>query len=204
MNFPKLLLGTTNSEKIKIVQNALVPLPLEVITPLELDLFLTIIEDGASPLENAQKKARAFYLAAALPTLAIDAGLYIENFPAEKQPGAFVRRIPGLARKPSDKELLEYYQQELLKYGGTSEGYFRVALVLITSLSDIFTEIYSLPLVFTAEASSIHLLGAPLSSLAIDSSSGKYLSELSSADRPDAKWIFNFVKGHLSKFSPPE
>ena len=58
----KLLYGTTNRAKLDAMKKALAGLPIEMIGLGDLSGPLPKIEeDGATPLENAQRKARAYY-----------------------------------------------------------------------------------------------------------------------------------------------
>ena len=97
-----LLLGTTNQAKLILVRSFLDPLPLEVLSLTDLGIRIDVREDGRTPQENAEKKARAYFAEAGIPTLAIDAGLHVERFPKERQPGVFVRRIHGPSRDVGD------------------------------------------------------------------------------------------------------
>ena len=73
-----LLIATNNPGKIAEITAILAPLPLKLITPIDLGLTLSIPEDGRSYFENAYKKAAAFAQASGLPTLADDSGLEVE------------------------------------------------------------------------------------------------------------------------------
>ena len=73
-----LLIATNNPGKIAEITAILAPLPLKLITPIDLGLTLSIPEDGQSYFENAYKKAAAFAQASGLPTLADDSGLEVE------------------------------------------------------------------------------------------------------------------------------
>lgn len=86
----KLFLGTANPVKVRIVQAAIRSLPLDLLTPDDLRLDLQVAETGQTVQQNAAIKARAYCASAHLPTLAIDGGLWVEKFPAEKQPGHLV------------------------------------------------------------------------------------------------------------------
>jgi XTP/dITP diphosphohydrolase len=113
---PNLFLGTPNPVKIAIVQAAILSLPVEILTPPDLQINIQIEETWHTTLENARIKARAYCEVTNLPTLAIDGGLWIEKFPAEKQPGAKVKKI-GM----TDEDLLDYYLRELDKNNVTAQ-----------------------------------------------------------------------------------
>jgi len=77
----RLLFGTNNQAKIEILKAFLENLPVELLSPADLDLHIYVREDGWSPGENAAKKARAYFTAAQIPTFAIDAALSIPGLP---------------------------------------------------------------------------------------------------------------------------
>ena len=85
------------------------------------------MEDGKTVVENARKKAKAYYDVTKIPTIAGDTALFIEKF--EEQPGLYVHRVNG--KELTIEETLEYYVQELKKVGGTSEAYYYTGLVII-------------------------------------------------------------------------
>ena len=193
----RILLGTKNQAKIDDVRAFLRPLPVKVLSLKDLSIEKEVDENGQSPEENAGLKARAYFSASCIPTLAIDAGLRIEKFPEEKQPGVYVRRVRGAGQDVTDGELIEYYIQELDRVGGESPGSWTVALVLMVSADKVFSHSFSLETLFTANIGSESRWGAPLSSLMIDPATGLYYSEMTQEERPDAKWICGFVERHL-------
>lgn len=195
----RILFGTTSQAKIDHIHAFLESLPLEILSPRDLNIAIDVKENGASPEENAEKKARAYFAAAHIPTFAIDAGLDIEEFSDEKRPGVFVRRIHREDRDATDREILDYYVQELAQVGGESIGTWRVAIVLMVSPNQVWSSSYSLSTILTAKASPVLLPGAPLCSLTIDPATGKYYSEMTYRERPDSQYILDIMKQHLDK-----
>lgn len=193
----RLLLGTTNPEKLAIFRNILSLLDIEVLSLRDLHIAVTVEEDGSSTEANARKKAKAYCDASGLPTLAIDAGLFIERFPVEKQPGVWVRRIHGRGREVSDQEALDYYVCELKKIGGESRCTWDVSLALAITPDRIFCQTFADERIITARPSSVRRPGAPLASLTIDPATGRYYSELDHNDRPNAAGYVAFVRQHL-------
>ena len=92
-----------------------------------------------------------------------------------------------------------YYARELAQAGGESAGIWKVSIVLMISENQVFSQSYSLQTVFTAQARGAVTPGAPLNSLMTDPTSGKYYSEMTWKERPDSKWIFEFVEQHLDE-----
>jgi XTP/dITP diphosphohydrolase len=195
----QILLGTTNPAKVSRIRAYLGALPVEILSPADLGIVLDVKEDGQTPQENAEIKARAYLGASGLPTLAVDAGLHIEKFPDDKQPGVFVRRIRGAGQDASDKEMLVYYARELDRIGGQTMGRWEVAIALATWDGKVFSHTFDLRTRFTSTRSAVFRPGEPLSSLIRDPVTGKYYSDMTDDERPDAKWIVEFVRKHLVK-----
>ena len=64
----KILYGTTNKAKLQAMKNAVEPLGIELIGLCDLECEHPIInENGTTPLENAEIKARAYYAAFHMP-----------------------------------------------------------------------------------------------------------------------------------------
>ncbi len=210
----KILFGTGSDAKIELVRAYLKDLPVLVLSPKDLNIDIDVQEDGRTPLENAAKKAKAYYAAAAvaeaavaeaasaadgIPTFAIDAGLRIEKFPEESQPGVYVNRVTRDGRKASDEEILDYYREGLEAVGGTSPGRWTIAVSFVTSVERVHTQQFQLETLFTSQASQILLPGAPLSSLMKDPGTGRYYSEMEHAERPDSVLIAEIIHQQIEQ-----
>jgi XTP/dITP diphosphohydrolase len=193
----ELFLGTTNPAKVHIVRAAVQSLPVKIVTPDDLGLQVDVQEDGRSTVENAERKARAYFAVARVPTLAIDGGLHIEGLPAEKQPGVFVKRIYGHGRDATDEDVLDYYARELEKIGGESIGLWEGAHVLVVSDDRIFVDKSSFKAILTSRRKGGVIPGAPLDALTIDPATGRYYSEMAWSERPDVRWMSEFLEQHL-------
>ncbi|MEW5869329.1 MAG: non-canonical purine NTP pyrophosphatase [Chloroflexota bacterium] len=108
-----LLLGTRNPARVRMLRAALARLSLRVVTLDELGITSEVVEDRRSTRENAEKKARAYFERAGIPTLGLDGGLTTPAFPSEKQPGVCVRRIHAGGAPATDEEMLAYYAREI-------------------------------------------------------------------------------------------
>jgi 8-oxo-dGTP diphosphatase len=194
-----ILLGTTNQAKIRVVQAALKSLPIEILTLDDLNIHIDVREDGQSTEENAEKKARAYFAESRIPTLAIDGGLHIEKLPEQKQPGIFIKRIPGTKQDATGAEVLDYYKRELEKVGEESIGVWKGSVVLMISNEKSFSDTLFFETVLTSKRKGDVRIGAPLDALTIDPVTGKYYSEMTWKERPDAGWIFEFVKRHIDE-----
>jgi XTP/dITP diphosphohydrolase len=74
----RLLIATNNRGKVEELRALLHDLPVQLVTPLEINLELDVLEDGSTYAENAGKKALAFAQASGLVSLADDSGLEVE------------------------------------------------------------------------------------------------------------------------------
>ena len=193
----ELLVGTTNPAKVQIVRASVESLPVRIVTPDDLGLQIDVPEEGRSTAENAETKARAYFAAACMPTLAIDGGLHIEGLPAEKQPGVFVRRIYGHDQDATDEEVLDYSARELEKIGGESVGLWEGAHALVVSDDQVFVDKSSFKTTLTSRRKGGVIPGAPLDALTVDPTTGRYYSEMAWRERPDARWVSEFLKQHL-------
>ena len=74
----RILLGSTNPAKLERLRWLLEGLPLEPVTPWDLDMpGAGPGEDGSTHLENAVSKAREWSLASSLPAISTDGGLVV-------------------------------------------------------------------------------------------------------------------------------
>lgn len=186
---PKLFLGTTNPVKIAIVQAAICSLPLEMLLPSDLCMDVQIEETGETTLENARIKARAYCELTNLPTLAIDGGLWIEKFPAEKQPGAKVKRIGR-----TDEAVLAYYKRELEMVGGESPCTWEGSLALAFPDGRVITDTYRTQSILTTKAHGTAVPGIALATITMSLLNRKYHSEMAWGEYPDVEKIRAFLQ----------
>ncbi len=177
----KVLIATTNIGKFNIYKAVFDELDIECTNLKELGITLEVEENGKDEVENAVIKAKAYHEITNMPVLANDSGLVIDKFSAENQPNAMVRRFNG--KELSDQELLEIYIQKLNEVGGASTGHYNVALAIINERGELFTEVFQPKRYFVSKPSPVVNKGVPLSSLAYDSVSGKYMSEMTAVER---------------------
>jgi len=168
------------------------------ISPNDLNIKLNIVEDGKTVVENARKKAKAYYDATKIPTIAGDTALFIEKF--EEQPGLYVHRVNG--KELTIEETLEYYVQELKKVGGTSEAYYYTGLVIIKDDIEYNKEIKEDKFIFTSKMSDKPSKYDGLSRIQIDPRLNKYVCELTEEDIKNRNNTFdvecvNFIKSVL-------
>ena len=195
----QILFGTANPAKVQIVRAAVEPLPIEILTPADLKIQVDVKEEGESTEENAERKARAYFAAAGMPTLAIDGGLHITGLSEGKQPGAFVRRIQGREQDATDGEVLDHYARELAKIGGEAVGIWRGSIALVVSDEQVYADTFTYRTVLTSKRRGGVTPGAPLDALTIDPATGRYFTEMAWRERPDLEWVFEFVRQHIGR-----
>ena len=181
----KILYGTTNKAKLQAMKNAVEPLGIELIGLRDLECELSSInENGKTPLENAEIKARAYYEAFHMPVFSCDSGLYFEELQEEEQPGLHVRRING--RELTDDEMIQYYASLAERHGGSITGRYRNAIYFILDekhhYSSMDMSIATEPFILVTEPHTKRVEGFPLDSLSKDIATGKYYYDLEVKD----------------------
>ncbi len=181
----KILYGTTNNGKLQAMKNALKSFDIELIGLNDLEGELPQIrEDGATPLENAEIKARAYFEAFGIPVFSCDSGLYFEEIEPEEQPGLQVRRING--KELTDEEMIAHYAALAKKHGGRITGRYRNAIYFILDESHHFSSmdmsIATEPFVLVTKPHPKRVKGFPLDSLSVDIATGKYYYDLEVKD----------------------
>ena len=161
------------------------PLGIELIGLRDLECELpSINENGKTPLENAEIKARAYYEAFHMPVFSCDSGLYFEELQEEEQPGLHVRRING--RELTDVEMIQHYASLAQKHGGSIIGRYRNAIYFILDekhhYSSMDISIATEPFILVAEPHPKRVEGFPLDSLSKDIATGKYYYDLEVKD----------------------
>jgi XTP/dITP diphosphohydrolase len=86
----QLLIATNNRGKIKELHDLLKATGIELVTPLQINLDMDVVEDGSTYAENATKKAVAFAHASGLVSLADDSGLEVDAL--DGAPGLYSAR----------------------------------------------------------------------------------------------------------------
>ena len=179
----KVLIATTNLGKVQIYKQAFDDLGIEVCSLRDINLNVDVEENGKNEIENAVIKAKAYHKLTGLPVFANDSGLVIDKFSADNQPGLLVRRYQG--QELTDEEMLNIYIQKLNEVGGESAGHYNVGLAIIDEKGNLHTREFKPKRYFINKPSKTLNKGVPLSSLAYDFKSKKYLSEMTAKERND-------------------
>ena len=181
----KIIYGTTNKGKLQAMKKALETFDIELIGLGDVECELPHInENGTTPLENAELKARAYYEAFGMPVFSCDSGLYFDELEEDEQPGLHVRRING--KELTDDEMIEYYASLAERHGGRITGRYRNAIYFILDeehhYSSMDMSIATEPFVLGTVSHPKRVEGFPLDSLSIDIATGKYYYDLEVKD----------------------
>lgn len=179
----KILYGTGNPAKLSAMKRRLENLEIELIGLKDMQekgiVIPNVLEDGDTPLENARKKAKAYYRAFHMPVFSCDSGLFFDNVPKEIQPSVHVRTVNG--NYLTDKEMIEHYSGLAKKYGNLTARY-KNAICLVMDENNIYEamepSMESESFIITDKPHSIVKKGFPLDSLSIDIKTGKYYYDL--------------------------
>ena len=179
----KLLYGTSNPAKLSAMKHRLERLGIELIGLNEIKaqgkVIPSVVEDGTTPLENARKKAMAYYEAFRIPVFSCDSGLFFDDIPEEIQPSVHVRTINGVSL--TDEEMIAYYSSLAKTYGNLTARY-KNAICFVMDVHTIYEameeSMESKKFILTDKPHSIVKKGFPLDSLSIDIKTGKYYYDL--------------------------
>lgn len=176
----KILFGTGNPAKLSVMRRRLEHLDIEIMGFGDLHRDIpSILEDGKTPLENARKKALAYYKAFQMPVFSCDSGLYFDNVPDEVQPGIHVRTVNG--KYLSDEEMLAHYAGLASKYGDLTARY-KNAICLMNDEKHMYEamepSMESTKFLITSKPHKTIKKGFPIDSLSIDIKTGRYYYDL--------------------------
>ncbi|WP_288605698.1 non-canonical purine NTP pyrophosphatase [uncultured Treponema sp.] len=175
----KLLYGTGNPAKLNAMKKRLSRVGITLVGLKDLGGEIPeVAEDGKTPLENARKKAVAYFEAFRIPVFSCDSGLYIDGVPENEQPGVHVRRVNG--KVLSDEQMIVHYSSLAKKYGNPTARY-RNAICFVEDEKHIYEAMEpfmgSSAFVLTSKPYPVMKKGFPLDSLSVDIKTGKYYYE---------------------------
>nr|MBP3259405.1 non-canonical purine NTP pyrophosphatase [Bacilli bacterium] len=175
----RLLFATGNDYKFNLMKERLSKFEdIELVNPKMLGLNIYVEENGNTAIENAVLKAKAYYDATKLPTIAEDSGLYIDKFSKDEQPGLFVKRVNG-REDLSDSEILKYYIDKLAMHDGRSLAHYYSGFCIIDSDGVDHTDTIEENefLLTTKKCKKVSLNGSVLNCISYDLDAGKYFDE---------------------------
>lgn len=182
----KIIIGTKNIAKINQIKGALATSGITVEgLPSNIE-FPEVKEDGTTAQENARKKAAAYSQILGKPVLSMDNALYLDGLKPDQQPGINVRRINQKDDRPTDEEVLDYYQKLITKLGEQINGHWEFAVCVAYPDGTINETTIISRRIFVSKKSEKVITGYPLESLQIDPESGGYISEMTQ----DEQYVF--------------
>ena len=175
-----MLYGTGNPAKLNAMKKRLSGVGITLVGLKDLGCEIPeVVEDGKTPLENARKKAVAYFEASRIPVFSCDSGLYIDGVPENEQPGVHVRRVNG--KVLSDEQMIVHYSSLAKKYGNPTARY-RNAICFVEDEKHIYEAMEpsmgSSAFILTSKPYPVMKKGFPLDSLSVDIKTGKYYYEL--------------------------
>lgn len=179
----EILFATGNESKVNRFKEKLLEKGILLKSLKDININLEVEENGKTAIENAEIKAKAYYDATKITTMAMDDTMYIDDIPEDKQPGVFVRRVNG--KRLNDEEMIEYYTNLVKTYG--KDGKLNTKWILgmaiikdgkMSTYTDMTSEYY---LVDTPAKDMKE--GYPLSSILVNKKVNKYDIYLSEEDK---------------------
>ena len=127
----KLLIGTTNPSKFQTMAKQLEGMDVDIISPNDLGVCITVAEDARTAEGNALQKALAWHQATGLPVLTEDSGLLFLDLPLDHpdQPGVLVRRAAG--HEMTDDEMFQWFAALAHRHGGRLRAVWQDAWCLM-------------------------------------------------------------------------
>ncbi len=132
---PKLLIATSNQGKIKELEALLKKLDVELLTPTQMNLQLTVEEDGKTYQENAAKKAPAYSRESGWLTLADDSGLEVDA--PNGAPGLHSARYAPKANA-TDADRRRYLLENLKPKPRPWSAHFHATIAIATPQGQVY------------------------------------------------------------------
>ena len=199
----RVLIATRNATKYTRLYSILRGLPYELVGLEEAAINTSVEENGRTPEENARMKAALYCGLSGLTTIADDAGLKVDRFPDHEQPGVYVRRVAG--KRLEDEELFRWYQGKLEDLGGHSPACWLAGIAVAMTPSVVCSRTFFFPVQLRSNACPERDSGEPLNSLTFVPSVGKYLAQMTLAEKAilyaeQDKELRSFVASVLKEF----
>ena len=179
----RVLFATGNAAKVKRFKDKLSDKGIELLSLKDLDISLSVEENGTSAIENALIKARACLDLVDMPVMAMDDSLYLEGVPEELQPGLFVRRVNG--KSLTDEEMIEHYSNLVKNYGSDGKLIARwvYGMAIISDGKEVTYTWSKNDFLLVDKPSKVVNPGYPLNSISKNIKLDKYFSEMTQEDQ---------------------
>ena len=179
----KVLFATGNIAKVKRFKDKLLARGIELLSLKDLNISLSVEENGTSAIENALIKARAYKKEVDMPVMAMDDSLYLENVPENLQPGLFVRRVNG--KSLTDEKMIEHYSNLVKDYGvdGAIVARWIYGLAIIKENTERTYTWSKNDFLLVDTPSKVVNPGYPLNSISKNIKLDKYFSEMTQEDQ---------------------
>ncbi len=123
----KLLLASQNAGKLREFQAILHDLPIQLVTPDDIEIILDIDETGSTYAENAALKSKAYAAVCGLDTLADDSGLEVDAL--QGAPGLYSARYAPIPNA-TDADRRAYLLKNLLPHPRPWTARFRATVAI--------------------------------------------------------------------------
>jgi len=211
----RVLFATKNPAKVNYYAKEIEKLGIEVLTISDLNVDVSVDENGKNALENAIIKAEAYREKTGMITIAIDDTLFLKNVPEEFQPGTNVRRVNG--KRLNDTEMIEHYKIIVEKYGDIVENIDDLSYtkklsakwvkgIAIATKEDTKTFSYSKSEFYFVNKETVAIdEGYPLDSISIIPKYNKYLADMTKEEMEsyrntsENREVFDFIINVLKK-----
>ncbi len=130
-----LLIASENSGKLREFRQVMSGLPLDIVSPADVGLRLSVAETGATFWENAALKARAYAEASGMPALADDSGLEVDALGG--RPGVHSARYAGL--RASDAQRRQKLLSEMASVPASARGARFVCVLVLCWNGQLYT-----------------------------------------------------------------
>lgn len=199
----EILFATNNKTKSQRFTKGLEKHNIKVLTPKDLELNISVDENGPDAISNALIKARAYAKKVNIPVFAMDDTLYLENVPTDKQPKTLVRRVNG--KTLTDEQMIEHYTKLVKEYGQNGEitACWIYGMALINNKQESTYTWKKENFVLKSTKTNKINPGYPLNSISFNIKLNKYFTDITEEDKKliqeDESDVINFIIDSLNK-----